>query len=130
MTPLVNVKMDYIILYYYIFTLHCLYVFICSFLFFCIFFVYVNYVYFLLSSIYYLCILCNLLVCEMMLLVLYLLGSFVIVTSCFKSTRQLLKTWIVSVAKYFLSFIILGLIISIIDNAIRPTLHEVIMIVL
>ena len=31
--------------------------------------------------IYYLCILCNLLVCEMMLLVLYLLGSFVIVTA-------------------------------------------------
>ena len=79
-------------------------------------------------AIYYISVVANLLLCEFFLVILYLLGSFVIMLSCFKSARPLFKSWVVSVAKYSLVFIVSGLIISIIDNGMKPMLYEVAMI--
>lgn len=79
-------------------------------------------------AIYYISVVANLLLCEFFLMILYFLGSFIILISCFKSARPLFKSWVISVAKYSLVFIVSGLIVSIIDNAMRPILYEVIMI--
>ena len=79
-------------------------------------------------AIYYMSVVANLLLCEFFLVILYLLGSFVILLSCFKSARPLFKSWIISVAKYSLVFIVSGLIISIIDSGMKPMLYEVVMI--
>lgn len=80
----------------------------------------------LICAIYYVSLVANLLLCELLLYILYFLGTFILLISCFKSARPMLQSWIKAIAKYSLVFVISGIVISLIDAAMRPILHEVI----
>lgn len=80
----------------------------------------------LICVLYYASLVANLLVCELFLYILYFLGTFIFLISCFKSARPMLQSWIKAIAKYSLVFVISGLVISLIDASMRPFLHEVI----
>lgn len=77
------------------------------------------------SGLYYITIVANLLFCEMALYLLYFLGMFIIPLGAFKSARPMVKSWVKSIAKYGLVFVITGTLVGLINAAMRPLLQEV-----
>lgn len=79
----------------------------------------------LVCGVYYIAIVANLLFCELSLYILYFLGMFIIPLGAFQSARPIFKSWVKAIAKYGLVFVITGVVVGLIDGAMRPLLQEV-----
>lgn len=79
----------------------------------------------LVSGIYYIAIVANLLFCELSLYLLYFLGMFIIPLAAFQSARPMLKSWAKAIAKYCLVFVVTGSLVGLLDATMRPLLQEV-----
>ena len=71
---------------------------------------------FVIYGIYYASIVANLLFCDLVIYVLFLLGLMIIPLSAFQTFRGIFKSWVTIISKYCLVFIISAMIISLLNN--------------
>jgi len=71
---------------------------------------------FVIYGIYYTAIVANLLFCDLVIYVLFLLGLMIIPLSAFETFRGIFKSWVTIISKYCLVFIISAMIISLLNT--------------
>ena len=75
-------------------------------------------------GIYYILIAANLLFCELVTTVLFIVGLVAIPVGVFKTTRNIFKGWLNSLIKYNLVFVMTAIIVSVINSVNSPIISE------
>lgn len=75
-------------------------------------------------GIYYMLIVANLLFCELIITVLFIVGLISIPIGVFRTTRNIFKGWVNSLVKYNLVFVMTAIVASVVNSINEPIISE------